>query len=261
MKADTRTLLVAAACVTAATPAFGSGIPTGTPLEEIVVTAQRIGLIGESRAASEGIVTSVQLQGRPILRPGEVLEVVPGLVVTQHSGDGKANQYFLRGFNLDHGTDFASYVDGVPVNMPTHAHGQGYADINFLIHELVDTVHYRKGPYFAEEGNFSAAGAARISYVRDSGAPTLGLTVGEDNYYRPVRQRVAAGWRAGRCSWASTGRRPTGHGRCRRISRRPAGSSSSVAAPTRPGSPSRAWATTAAGTAPTRFRNGPSMPG
>jgi outer membrane receptor protein involved in Fe transport len=163
---------------------MASGIPTGTPLEEIVVTAQRIGLIGVSRAASEGIVTSVQLQGRPILRPGEVLEVVPGLVVTQHSGDGKANQYFLRGFNLDHGTDFASYVDGVPVNMPTHAHGQGYADINFLIHELVDTVHYRKGPYFAEEGNFSAAGAARISYVRDSGAPTLGLTVGEDNYYR-----------------------------------------------------------------------------
>ena len=113
-----------------------------------------------------------------------MLEVVPGLVVTQHSGDGKANQYFLRGFNLDHGTDFASYVDGVPVNMPTHAHGQGYADINFLVPELVDTVHYRKGPYFAEEGNFSAAGAARISYVRDSGAPTLGLTVGEDNYYR-----------------------------------------------------------------------------
>ena len=164
--------------------ALATGIPTGTPLEEIVVTAQRIGLIGESRAASEGIVTSVQLQGRPILRPGEVLEVVPGLVVTQHSGDGKANQYFLRGFNLDHGTDFASYVDGVPVNMPTHAHGQGYADINFLVHELVDTVHYRKGPYFAEEGNFSAAGAARISYIRDSGAPTLGLTVGEDNYYR-----------------------------------------------------------------------------
>ena len=168
MKADARTLLVAAACVTAATSAFGAGIPTGTPLEEIVVTANRIGLIGESRAASEGIVTSVQLQGRPILRPGEVLEVVPGLVVTQHSGDGKANQYFLRGFNLDHGTDFASYVDGVPVNMPTHAHGQGYSDINFLIHELVDTVHYREGPYFAEEGNFSAAGAARISYVRDS---------------------------------------------------------------------------------------------
>ena len=93
-----------------------------------------------------------------MLRPGEVLEVVPGLIVTQHSGDGKANQYFLRGFNLDHGTDFATRVDGIPVNMPTHAHGQGYADINFLIPELVDKVRYRKGTYFADEGNFSAAG-------------------------------------------------------------------------------------------------------
>ena len=168
----------------AATPVMAAGIPTGEPLEEIVVTASRLGLVGESRAASEGVVPGVQLQGRPILRPGEVLEVVPGLVVTQHSGDGKANQYFLRGFNLDHGTDFATYVDGVPVNMPTHAHGQGYSDINFLIHELVDEVHYRKGPYYAEEGNFSAAGVARIGYVRDSGAPTLGLTVGQDQYYR-----------------------------------------------------------------------------
>ena len=167
-----------------ALPAMAAGIPTGEPLEEVVVTASRLGLVGVSQAASEGIVPGVQLEGRPILRPGEVLEVVPGLVVTQHSGDGKANQYFLRGFNLDHGTDFATYVDGVPVNMPTHAHGQGYSDINFLIHELVDEVHYRKGPYYAEEGNFSAAGVARIGYVRDSGAPTLGLTVGQDQYYR-----------------------------------------------------------------------------
>lgn len=161
-----------------------SGIPTGAPLEEIVVTARRIGLVGQSQAASEGVVSRVQIEGRPVLRPGEVLEVVPGLVVTQHSGDGKANQYFLRGFNLDHGTDFASYVDGVPVNMPTHAHGQGYADINFLIPELVREVHYRKGPYFAGEGNFSAAGVAHIGYVGDSGPPALGLTVGQDNYYR-----------------------------------------------------------------------------
>ncbi len=105
--------------------AVGAGIPTAAPLEEIVVTATRIGLIGESLAASEGIVLAIQLEGRPVLRPGEVLEVVPGLIVTQHSGDGKANQYFLRGFNLDHGTDFATRVDGIPVNMPTHAHGQG----------------------------------------------------------------------------------------------------------------------------------------
>jgi hypothetical protein len=167
-------------------PAAGSGIPTATPLEEIVVTATRIGLVGESRAASEGIVPAIQLEGRPVLRPGEVLEVVPGLVVTQHSGDGKANQYFLRGFNLDHGTDFATRVDGVPVNMPTHAHGQGYADINFLIPELVDKVRYRKGTYFAEEGNFSAAGAADIVYRRRLDGAFASVTLGEDDYHRAL---------------------------------------------------------------------------
>nr|MCU0257236.1 TonB-dependent receptor [Vicinamibacterales bacterium] len=166
--------------------AGASGIPTASPLEEIVVTAQRIGLIGESRAASEGLVLAIQLEGRPVLRPGEVLEVVPGLIVTQHSGDGKANQYFLRGFNLDHGTDFATRVDGIPVNMPTHAHGQGYADINFLIPELVDKVRYRKGTYFADEGNFSAAGAADIVYRRKLDASLASLTVGEDAYYRAL---------------------------------------------------------------------------
>jgi len=163
-----------------------SGIPTASELEEILVTATRIGLIGESRAASEGIVFAIQLEGRPVLRPGEVLEVVPGLIVTQHSGDGKANQYFLRGFNLDHGTDFATRVDGIPVNMPTHAHGQGYADINFLIPELVDKVRYRKGNYFADEGNFSAAGAADIVYRRKLDASLASLTIGEDAYYRAL---------------------------------------------------------------------------
>lgn len=186
MTPSARLSLLATYCFLPLAPALGAGIPTGgdTGLDEIVVTATRRGLVGESLAASEGVVTSAQIQGRPILRPGEVLEVVPGLVVTQHSGDGKANQYFLRGFNLDHGTDFATYVDGVPVNMPTHAHGQGYTDINFLIHELIDDLHYRKGPYYAEEGNFSAAGVARIGYKSDIGDPQLSLTVGENNYAR-----------------------------------------------------------------------------
>jgi hypothetical protein len=177
-------MLLGFATLALPTVASGAGIPTATPLEQIVVTATRIGLIGESRAASEGIVPAIQLEGRPVLRPGEVLEVVPGLIVTQHSGDGKANQYFLRGFNLDHGTDFASSVDGIPVNMPTHAHGQGYADINFLIPELVEEVRYRKGTYFADEGNFSAAGAADILYRRDIEGPTVSLTLGEHDYER-----------------------------------------------------------------------------
>ena len=92
------------------------------------------------------------------MRAGEVLETVPGVIISQHSGDGKANQYYLRGFNLDHGTDFATTVAGMPVNMPTHAHGQGYSDLNFLIPELVSGVQYRKGPYFADEGDFATAG-------------------------------------------------------------------------------------------------------
>ena len=148
--------------------AQAAGIPTASSLEELVVTARRIGLIGESRAASEGVVPGIQLEGRPVLRTGEVLEMVPGLVVTQHSGDGKANQYFLRGFNLDHGTDLATSVDGMPVNMHTHGHGQGYTDINFLIPELLDASSTTKGTYYADEGNFSAAGAVDLKYRRSS---------------------------------------------------------------------------------------------
>ena len=115
---------------------MAAGLPA-VGLEEVVVTAKRAQLIGRVESASQGTVLQQQLAARPILRPGEVPEVVPGLAVTQHSGDGKANQYFLRGFSLDHGTDFASRVDGIPVIMPTHAHGQGYSDLNFLIPELV----------------------------------------------------------------------------------------------------------------------------
>ena len=157
------------------------------PLQEVIVTAARAQrLSGTADSASEGTVSAEELQSRPLLRPGEVLESVPGLIVTQHSGDGKANQYFLRGFNLDHGTDFATRVDGVPVNMPTHAHGQGYSDLNFLIPELVDRIEYKKGVYYAEEGDFSAAGAAEIHYRRSLDAPVAMLSGGEDGYRRAV---------------------------------------------------------------------------
>ena len=116
-----------------------------TSLERVTVSGQHYdNAVGSSDAASQGVIRADLLKHRPALRPGEVLEFVPGLVVTQHSGDGKANQYFLRGFNLDHGTDFATTVNGLPVNMPTHGHGQGYADLNFLIPELVDRIDYRR---------------------------------------------------------------------------------------------------------------------
>ena len=125
----------------------------------------------------------------PFTRPGEALEIVPGLIVTQHSGEGKANQYFLRGFNLDHGTDLAITVDGMPVNMPTHGHGQGYADINFLIPELIQSVNVRKGPYFADVGDFGSAGAVGIDYVTRLPRNIAEVTLGSFGY----RRGVAAG--------------------------------------------------------------------
>lgn len=116
-------------------------------------------------AASAIRFTGPEVNAVPFTRPGEALEIVPGLIVTQHSGEGKANQYFLRGFNLDHGTDLAITLDGMPVNMPTHGHGQGYADINFLIPELIRSVNIRKGPYYADVGDFGSAGAVEIDYI------------------------------------------------------------------------------------------------
>lgn len=155
-------------------------------LSAVEVRAQAENLEGIATTGSEGVVSSQRLAAVPILRPGEALEMVPGLIVTQHAGDGKANQYFLRGFNLDHGTDFATYVGGVPVNMTTHAHGQGYTDLNFLIPELVDRIAFRKGPYFAEEGDFSSAGAAHIDYFRRLDASLAQLTLGRNGYARSL---------------------------------------------------------------------------
>ncbi len=178
---------IAAACLYCASPPAQTA-PTGTVEQTVTVRGHYDNAIGSSDAASQGTINRELLKSRPALRPGEVLEFVPGLIVTQHAGDGKANQYFLRGFNLDHGTDFATSVDGVPVNMPTHAHGQGYTDLNFLFPELVQRIEYRKGPYFAQSGDFSSAGAADIAYLRrlDQGFATL--TLGGNGY-----QRAAAG--------------------------------------------------------------------
>ncbi|WP_373988293.1 TonB-dependent receptor [Duganella sp. BuS-21] len=142
--------------------------------------------VGTSGAASQGAVTAELIANRPALRPGELLEFVPGVIVTQHSGDGKANQYFLRGFNLDHGTDFATFVDGMPINMRTHAHGQGYTDLNFLIPELVDRINYKKGPYYADEGDFASAGAARMTLANKLADTTASVTLGENRYLRSV---------------------------------------------------------------------------
>jgi outer membrane receptor protein involved in Fe transport len=167
----------------ASTRLQAAGLPTDD-LDEVVVTAKRHQLIGEVESSTQGTVTRAQLETRPVMRTGELLETVPGLVVTQHAGDGKANQYFLRGFNLDHGTDLATSVDGIPVNMHTHGHGQGYTDINFVLPELLDRIEYKKGTYYADEGNFSAAGAVDLKYRRALDDTLLSLTFGEDSYAR-----------------------------------------------------------------------------
>ena len=161
--------------------------PAADTTTQIEITGRHYNnAVGSSDAASQGVIRADLLKSRPALRPGEVLEFVPGLIVTQHSGDGKANQYFLRGFNLDHGTDFATSVNGLPVNMPSHGHGQGYSDLNFLLPELVDRIAYRKGPYFAQNGDFASAGSADIVYRTRLEAPLAALTLGQNGFRRGV---------------------------------------------------------------------------
>jgi outer membrane receptor protein involved in Fe transport len=155
-------------------------------MEEVEITGTVDNAAGVWDAASQGAVTGKEIEQRPLTRPGEVLETVPGMIVSQHSGDGKANQYFLRGYNLDHGTDFATWVAGMPVNMPTNAHGQGYTDLNFLIPELISRVQYNKGPYFAEDGDFASVGSARISYAEQLPATIASLTGGQNGYKRAL---------------------------------------------------------------------------
>ncbi len=153
---------------------------------DIVVTGRATDLIGIAGAASEGVVGRIDLEDRPIQRVAELLETVPGFIATQHSGGGKANQYFLRGFNLDHGTDFAVFHDNVPLNMRTHGHGQGYLDLNFIIPELIDTLTFAKGPYRAENGDFATAGSGRFKTVDTLEAPFVKAEVGTSNFYRVV---------------------------------------------------------------------------
>jgi hypothetical protein len=139
---------------------------------------------GAPSMASQTTISGDDLNARPVTRPGEVLEAVPGLIVTQHSGEGKANQYFLRGYNLDHGTDMAIHVDDVPVNMRTHAHGQGYADLNWLMPETVNSLNVRKGPYFADEGDFGSAGNLHIGLIDSAPKAIAQLTAGSFGYRR-----------------------------------------------------------------------------
>ncbi len=159
---------------------------TSEMLDPLVITGKAENLLGVALSASKGQSDRKELLERPYLRRGELLEVVPGLIATQHSGDGKANQYFVRGYNLDHGTDFGLFVDGMPANYRAHGHGQGYADINFLIPEFVERLDYQKGPFDPRLGDLTTAGAAEFSLVDSLERGFAMLTLGEDAYFRGV---------------------------------------------------------------------------
>lgn len=170
-------------------PAAGAAPSDSTPayvLDPISVEGRAEDLSGEAISASEGRTGARDLALRPLLREGELLETVPGMILTQHSGDGKSNQMFVRGFNLDHGTDFRSVVEGMPVNLPTHAHGQGYTDLNFLVPELVERIDYRLGVYYPQVGDFGSAGAAEVRLARALPRPFARAEAGELGLIRGV---------------------------------------------------------------------------
>ncbi len=193
---------IAQACLACTVCTMGTAFAQQAPqLAPVVVQGTYDNAVGSSDAASQGVVTAKLIENRPTLRPAEVLEFVPGVIVTQHSGDGKANQYFLRGFNLDHGTDFATFVDGMPVNMPTHAHGHGYSDLNWLIPELVNRISYKKGPYFADEGDFSSAGVARLGLFDGLPDGIASLTLGDNRYARALLTQSVP-WQDGKLLYA-----------------------------------------------------------
>jgi len=184
---------ISAALVLGAVPYAVAAAPSPAPsassspgLEEIGrVNAPGRGtiLLGKTVSASQGTISQAQIVNRPIARPGEVLEAIPGLIITQHSGEGKANQYYLRGFQLDHGTDLSATIAGAPINLPTHAHGQGYSDVNWLLPELVSFVEFKKGPYFADEGDFSTAGSYDLFY-RNTIPSTAEVSGGTNGFAR-----------------------------------------------------------------------------
>lgn len=165
-------------------PLHAQDATTPTLLETVTVTGKAADLLGTALTATKGQASAAEIQARPYLRRGEILETVPGMVITQHAGGGKANQYFLRGYNLDHGTDFAVSIEGMPVNMRTHSHGQGYADLNILIPELVERLDYEKGTYDVRNGDLSSAGSADFKLFNELPNGIASLTWGENNYWR-----------------------------------------------------------------------------
>ncbi len=167
----------------------GTQQPTYSEIRKPLAQPQRA-----DAASSVRDFTPQQVNARVFATPGEALEIAPGLVVAQHSGPGKANQYFLRGFALDHGFDIGITMDGMNVNQPSHIHSNGYADTNFLIPELLSEFEVRKGPYFADEGVFSAVGAIHMNYVDKL---REGLVIGSGGSFLYGRALGAKSWAVG----------------------------------------------------------------
>lgn len=168
-----------------ATSIYSFSIADNIKITEIIeVQGHKTNTLGQTISVSEGVISGSEINIKPLLRTGELLEFVPGMVVTQHSGSGKANQYFLRGFNLDHGTDFSTFIDGMPINMRTHGHGQGYTDLNFIIPEFINEISYKKGTYYTELGDFSSAGSAEFKLKNNIKKSSVSATLGEDNFQR-----------------------------------------------------------------------------
>jgi outer membrane cobalamin receptor len=172
-------------------PSPGAAPPAPVILEPVVVSAPP-----PVASSSEQIIPGRDFELRPHGRPADVLRLIPGLLINQHQGGGKAEQYLIRGFDADHGTDLALFVDGVPVNLRSHAHGQGYADLHFLIPETIRAVDSLKGPYFVEYGDFDTAGVVKFltrDYVEEN---TLEIAGGSFNTQRylallsPSRGRI-----------------------------------------------------------------------
>ena len=166
----------------------------GSPDDALVIYGKAEDLTGVALSATQGQASREELSQRPVLRRGELLEVVPGVIITQHAGGGKANQYYVRGYNLDHGTDFHVGLDGMPANYRTHAHGQGYADLNFIVPEFVEKLTYFKGPFFASYGDLSTAGGADYSLVSSLEEGIGSVTYGAYDYLRLLG---ADSWEAG----------------------------------------------------------------
>lgn len=166
--------------------AFGSAHADDFVLQRVLVEGARASQLGIADSASAGSISQRELAARVIYRPGELLEAAPGIIVSQHSGEGKANQFYLRGFNLDHGTDLRTTLDDMPVNQRSHAHGQGWTDLNFLIPEITARLDYGKGPYSAQAGDFASAGSASIVYANRLPRSVASATAGQNGYARAV---------------------------------------------------------------------------